>query len=59
MCASNKALSIQALSASLGFGGMPAAAVRKMLEEAKDPVAPDADEFDTILHGKQYKKIKT
>ena len=57
--APNKVLSIQALSASLGFGGMPAAAVRKMLEEAKDPVAPDADEFDTILHGKQYKKIKT
>ena len=54
--AHNGPLSIPALGASLGFCGMAEAVVKQMLEEAGDPVAPDADEFDTILHGKQYKK---
>ena len=48
-------LAIPALAASLGFCGMAAAVVKQMLQEYGSPVDKDADEFDIILHGLQYK----
>ena len=48
-------LAIPALAASLGFCGMAAPVVKQMLQEYGSPVDKDADEFDIILHGLQYK----